>query len=827
MCRSIVGLGLAGLVLFAIDAGAAQAGRKIDYARDVRPILSSRCFQCHGPDEQARKGDLRLDDFQAATRELPSGSRAIVPQNSPASALVERITSSDDDAAMPPRTAGKPLTESEITILRTWIDQGATYTKHWAYIRPARHPVPSVSDAAWPANPIDYFILARLEAEGLRPAAVADRGVLGRRVALDLTGLPPTLEEVDRFVNDPNADAYDRLVDRLLARPAYGEHWAAVWLDLARYGDSQGYIHDPPRTIWRWRDWLIGALNDNLPYDQLTIEMLAGDLLPGAVPSQIIATGFHRNTTNNTEGGANTEEYRHASVVDRVNTTMQTWMGTTFGCAQCHNHKYDPFTQKEYYQLFAVFNNTEDTNSETPILETAHLGMEAECAARRARLAAARQRLSDETARVDAERTSWEATVDRATLPKEIVDILALAVDQRAKAQIDKLAAHHRSLSGNWSARNAEAAQLQAELELVSTTTLVMKEGPVRPTHVAIRGEYKNLGEAVEPAVPAALHPAHTGARLDRLGLARWIVDRDNPLAARVAVNRLWQEIFGAGIVETSEEFGNQGEPPSHPEALDWLATEYMRLDWDTKKLLKLIVTSATYRQSSQTSEALTERDPFNRLLARGPRIRSSAEVVRDQVLAAAGLLSTKMHGPAVHPPQPLNGLAAAFGPSTDWETSGGEDRYRRAIYTRWRRNLPYASMATFDAPERSVCSMRRTRTNTPLQSLTTLNDPVFVEAAQALARRILSEGGPSVESRSAFAFRQVLLRDPAATESERLVLLFAQAGNSLKDDAASARALASKPLGPVPPGVDPVDAAAWTVVGNVLLNLDEVLAKP
>lgn len=804
----------------------AESVPKVDYARDVRPILSRSCFQCHGPDEQARQAELRLDQRTDAIRKLPSGQHAIVPGQSNHSELIARITSTDEDRMMPPRGFDKRLSNTEKQTLQKWIDQEAVYSKHWAYVKPTRPALPTVKDAAWSINEIDYFILARLEREGLRHAAPADRAALLRRVSLDLTGLPPTLDELQQYLDDPRSDAYELAVGRLLAENSYGERWAAVWLDLARYGDSQGYVHDPPRVIWRWRDWLIGALNSNIPYDRFTFEMIAGDLLPDATESQRIASGFHRNTTNNTEGGSNAEEYRHASVVDRVNTTMQVWMGTTIGCAQCHSHKYDPFTQKEYYQLFAIFNTTEDNNSEPPILETAHVGREAERAQCLSKLSDARTRFDEILRVVDQSRAEWEAAVDRTTVPKEIAEILAVATEQRSKEQTDKLITHHRSTSPDWVSRQNEVNAAQRDLDAVATTTLVMKEGPARPTHVAIRGEFQNKGDAVVPGVPAALHPALPDVKLDRLGLAKWLVDAENPLAARVAVNRLWQEIFGIGLVESSEEFGNQGEPPSHPELMDWLATEYMRSGWDTKHLLKLIVTSAAYRQSSEVSDELAAIDPYNRLLARGPRVRLPAETVRDQALAVSGLLSRKMFGPPVHPPQPVNGLAAAFGQSTDWETSRGEDRHRRALYTRWRRNLPYPSMIAFDTPERSVCSMRRIRTNTPLQALVTLNDQVYVEAAQALGRRILREGGDSTTTRAAYGFRLALTRTPSVEETQRLVSLYESVRESLAADLVKATTLSTKPIGPLPDGVQPAEAAAWTVVGNVLLNLDEFLAK-
>lgn len=818
---------LAGLLLLAsCGIAAADGTAPVEFSRDVRPILSKYCYQCHGPDDKARKAELRLDIAEGATRELPSGNRAIVPGKPDDSELLLRLTTDDKNAVMPPPSLGKKPSAAEVGTLRRWIAQNAVYSKHWAYSVPVRPPLPPVSLPEWTKNDIDHFVLARLDLEGLKPSPLAERATLLRRVTLDLTGLPPSREDAELFLNDSRPDAYERAVDRVLAKSAYGERWASMWLDLARYADSSGYIHDPPRVIWRWRDWLIQALNDNRPYDQFTTEMIAGDLLPNATVEQVIATGFHRNTTTNTEGGANAAEYQFAAVVDRVNTTMQVWMGTTMACAQCHNHKYDPFTQKEYYQLLAILNNTTDLNSEGPTQEVPRVGCRDEYAALSGQLADARKQLDQETQRVDALRAEWEKSVDREKLPKDISEILAVEVDKRTPAQSEKLIAHHRASQPEWAAKDAEVKKLRGALDQVSTTTLIQQEGTPRETFIAIRGAFQNRGEVVAAGVPAALHAAPADMKLDRRGLAAWLMDPQNPLTARVAVNRLWQEIFGIGLVETSEEFGMQGEIPSHPELLDWLATEYIRLGWDTKQLLKRIVLSATYQQSSEGNVALNERDPHNRLLARGARTRLSAEALRDQALSVSGLLSAKMYGPPVHPFQPVNGLAAAFGQSTDWATSQGEDAHRRALYTRWRRNLPYPSMIAFDVPERAVCSLRRIRTNTPVQALVTLNDPVFVEAAQALGRRMLVEGGPTDESRARLGVSAVLSRPATDAEVTRIAGLYQAARKSLASDPAAATALATKPLGPLPAGVDAIDAAAWTVVGNVLLNLDETLAR-
>jgi hypothetical protein len=701
---------------------------------------------------------------------------------------------------------------------------------HWSYVKPARPKAPAVTDEKWPLTPIDRFILARLEKEGLKPQAPADPNALIRRLAIDLTGLPPTIAEADAFLKEhadnPQA-AYAALVDRLLAKKAFGERWASVWLDLARYADSQGFANDPDRTIWRYRDWVIDALNDNQPYDQFTIEQIAGDMLPKPTQSQLIATGFHRNTLTNTEGGTTPEEFRSAAVVDRVNTTFQAWMGTTLACAQCHNHKYDPFSQKEYFQIYAIFNNCEDANAgnDAPTITVVNPGQEAVYEETTKKLAQAREQFDEATKAIDARQAEWEKSAKTAKLPKDIADILTIAAAKRTAAQKTKLSLHHRNTHDSWQKLEAEVKALDANLKSISATTPILKEGKPRETHIQLRGNFLDKGDRVVPGLPASL-PAPADSSINRLTLARWLISADNPLTARVAVNRLWEELFGVGIVETSEDFGAQGELPSHPELLDWLATEYVRLGWDTKALIKLMVGSAAYRQSSRVNDELAKRDPFNRLLARGPRVRLSAEAVRDQALFAAGLLSPKMFGPPVQPPRPNFGLSAAFGGSTDWKTSPGEEKYRRSVYTKIRRNAPYPSLTTFDAPERTYCNVRRLRTNTPLQALVTLNDPVYVEAAQALARRALREGGGTTAAKIAYAFRLVLTRPPTEAETKRLGDLFDKAHAMHLANPAQANALATKPLGALPDGMNAVDAAAWTVVANALLNLDETLAK-
>jgi hypothetical protein len=817
------------LVVILLPATASRAADKVDFNRDVRPILAGKCFQCHGHDEGARKAKLRLDVRDVAIKPLKEGEIAIVPGKADHSELIKRITTDDDDDVMPPSKNSARLSPAQVATLRKWIDQGAEYTKHWAYIKPVRPELPAIKDTTWPINEIDRFILARLEQEGLRPSREADRYALIRRVSIDLTGLPPSIAEADAFAADKSPSAYENLVDRLLAKPAYGERWAAMWLDLARYADSQGYANDPDRTIWRWRDWLIEALNRNEPYDQFSTDMLAGDLLPHPTEDQLIATGFHRNTLTNTEGGTTVEEFRSAAIIDRVNTTMSVWNATTMMCCQCHSHKYDPFTQKEYYQLFAVLNNTVDNNGgdDAPTIEVPRVGQEKAAAGLKEAMTQAKQKLDEETKKIDAGFPEWEKTVKPASLPKDIAAILAKKEKDRKKEEKEKLTTAYRAqASPKFIQLNDEYKKLEQQHKALVITTPVLKEGKPRETHIHLRGNYMALGEKVEPGLPAIFPAPPKGEPINRLALAKWFFNPDHPLTARVGVNRLWEEIFGIGIVETSEDFGTQGDPPSHPELLDWLATEYIKSGWDTKHMLKLMVMSAAYRQASAVSEELDHRDPTNRLLARGPRVRLSAEEIRDQSLFASGLLSPRMYGPPCQPPKPNFGLSAAFGGTTDWKADTGEERWRRAVYIRIRRNAPYPSMSTFDATDRTNCTVRRSRTNTPLQALVTLNDPCFVEAAQALARRTVAEGGSSVQSRVEYAFRRCLTRPGSPQEIQRLAQLYQTTLEQYEQSPKDAEAMATKPLGPAEKGANLRELAAWTVVSNVLLNLDETLAK-
>ena len=952
----------------------AQAAEPIDFNRDIRPILANTCFACHGPDAGERQAGLRLDTPQGATTAADSGQVAVVPGNVAASQLLVRIRSADASQRMPPAESGKTLSSRDIELLTNWIAQGAKFATHWSYTQPVRHAPPKPTRYTdWVRNETDHFILRRLIQTGLSPAPQADRAALIRRVSLDLTGLPPSLKEVDAFLNDQQPGAYERLVDRLLEKESYGEHWARMWLDLARYADSAGYADDPPRTIWGFRDYVIRSLNTNKPFDQFTVEQIAGDLLPQATQEQLIATAFHRNTLTNNEGGTNDEEFRNVAIVDRVNTTMSVWMGTTIRCAQCHNHKYDPITQQEYFRFFAFFNNSQDADrrDESPLVEVWNPEQERQKTAWRKTIAELKVQLTADTPELREGQLRWEKKVatadteaasgqfvrveivDRAEflslaevqvfhgqenlarqgkatqssvdyngpaklaidgntdgdynqakstthtkkdknpwwqvelaepvaiqkiviwnrtdgsvgtrlrgfrvtildseqqpvwktdiaappapqlelqidgVPAEVLAAVKTAVAERTEKQQQLLRDYYRSIAPTLKEARAQLAQLEKQLADAKpiTTVPVMRQladDKRRVTRIQQRGNFLATGDAVSEGIPAVFPSLPAGKPLNRLTLARWLVDKQNPLTARVIANRYWEAIFGTGIVRTSEEFGTQGELPSHPELLDWLATELVRVEWNTKAFLKHLVTSATYRQSSAVSAALVAHDPENRFLGRGPRFRLPAETIRDQALFVSGLLSTKMYGPPVKPPQPNIGLTAAFGSGIDWKTSDGDDRYRRGVYTTWRRSNPYPSMAAFDAPNREVCTIRRNRTNTPLQALVTLNDPVYIEAAQSLARHV-TKAGETVQAKATYGFRRCLARTPNQTELSHLTNLYQRAHAHFKEHPKAAKQMASEPLGDAPEGSDLTELAAWTVVGNVLLNLDEMFLK-
>ncbi len=775
-----------GALLVAPGFREARAGRPVDFDREIRPILSEHCYPCHGPDKNARKSDLRLDRKEDAFRDR-SGTAAIVPAKADESELIRRVISDDPNEVMPPPKFKKRLSSQQIERLRRWIAEGAKWQGHWSYSPPVKVPIPSVKDRRWPRNPIDHFVLARLESEGLRPSPEADRATLFRRVSLDLIGLPPTLDEVIAFEDDRGPDAYGRLVERLLESPHYGERQARPWLDQARYADTNGYEKDGGRSIWPYRDWVIRAFNQDMAFDQFTIRQIAGDLLPNPTPDDRVATGFHRNTMVNTEGGIDDEEFRVAAVVDRVNTTMQVWTGMTMACAQCHDHKYDPFTQQEYFQLFAFFNSTADRGGST----------------------------APELSLPTAEQTARQAQIRRE------IAMLQAQIDKEAKT-LDP--ARRKSIE------EKIALLKQQDGAIHPVATMVAQELPrPRESHVLIRGSHNVKGAPVSPGVPKVLHPLSPAQPLNRLALARWLVDPANPLVGRVILNRTWAQVFGTGIVETSEDFGVQGEPPSHPELLDWLANEFVRQKWSMKAMQRLIVTSATYRQSSRVAPDQLERDPYNRLLSRGPRFRMEAEMVRDQALAIGGLLKRTVGGPSVFPFQP-DGVWFVPYSSDKWTESRQGDQYRRGLYTFWRRSAPYPSFIAFDAPSREVCTERRSRTNTPLQALAVLNDPAFVQPAAALAGRILDESSGTVEERAIHGFRLVLARKPLPAELAHLVELYCESLEQYRREPAAAKAMATSRLARVSKGDSDdghrAERAAWTVVANVLLNLDETLTK-
>jgi len=705
---------------------------------------------------------------------------------------------------------------------------------HWAYIKPVRPELPQVKSARWVRNPIDAFVLARLEKENLKPSPEADRVTLIRRLSLDLTGLPPTIAEIDAFTSDKSKDAYEKLVDRLLASPHYGEKWARMWLDLARYADTHGYEKDPKRSMWPYRDWVINAFNQNMPFDEFTIQQIAGDMLPNATEEQKVASGFHRNTMFNTEGGVDPEQSRVETIVDRVNTTATVWLGSTLGCAQCHTHKYDPFTITEYYRMFAFLNNQDEPQMD--VLSASQKTQEKTLQQEITRL---ETELKTQTPELDAAQKEWEpkftrvlvenSTAEASNTPPTVRKIVAKPPAERSETDKIALSDYFRSNGPALKAvrdQLAAARKQQKELKDQIPNTLVMSERKEpRETHVMVRGNFLSPGDKVTPGVPAILPQPPPDAPANRLTLARWLVSPENPLAARVTMNRFWGQYFGHGIVQTVEDFGTQGERPTHPELLDWLATEFIRRNWDMKAMHKLIVMSATYRQSSRATPEMVERDPDNRLFERGPRFRVPAETVRDIALEASGLLSPKIGGPSVFPYQP-DGIWTQIYSGDKWEISKGEDKYRRGLYTFWRRTSPYPAFMSFDAPSRELICTRRPRSNTPLQALTTLNDPAYVEASEALARRMMSEAKGDAAARIIYGFRLCVARAPNKNEIKRLLALYQDELARYKEDGKAAEKLATSQLGKAPDKTDLDELAAWTVVANVLLNLDETITK-
>ncbi len=806
--------------VFAIASSNARAETPpaIDFARDVRPILADFCIRCHGPDAKQRQAGLRLDLRDEATRAMKSGRTPIVPGKPEASELVRRIFADDDDV-MPPKETEQTLTANQKETLKRWIAEGAKFQTHWAFVAPNRPVLQNLKSQisnfkleTWETRtPIDRFVFARIEAAGLRPSPETDRVTLLRRVTLDLTGLPPSLGEVDEFLADKEPDAFERVVDRLLASPRYGEHQARDWLDQARYADTHGYFTDHERFMWRWRDWVINAFNADMPFDQFTIEQLAGDLLSNATIEQRIATGFNRNHMITEETGVTPEEYRTEYVADRVRTTSAVWMGLTAGCAQCHDHKFDPLTQREFYQLFAYFNQ---------LPEQGIAGGKQKNAAPELRLPTPEQTARQE----ELQRRIRETQAKLSALPKD--------ADADAKKMLD----------AELKQRHDDETKL---LATIPTTMVMQDQAQPRDTFILERGQYDQPREKVVASVPAFLLALPNDVPPNRLTFARWLVDPRHPLTARVAVNRHWRQLFGRGLVATTEDFGVQGELPSHPELLDWLAVELagpadgreLMADgryhnpsrWSTKRLIRDVVTSATYRQSSASTAEQRRVDPQNRLLARTPRYRLDAETLRDSALFASGLLAERLGGPSVKPYQPADlwkAITYDTKSTQEYVFSTGDGLYRRGFYTYWKRQVPPPSMLQLDAPTRETCTLRRQRTNTPLQALALLNDTQFVEAARVLAQRVLSSTPASDRVRITAAFRRAVAREPSDSETQSLLRLLSAERLRFQQEISAADALLAVGEHSVPSELNRPELAAWTVLANVLLNLDESLSR-
>lgn len=707
---------------------------ELSYDRDIRPILSENCFSCHGFDDKKREADLRLDTRTGAIDE----GKAIVAGKANESPLVERILSKDPDQIMPPPESGKQLTDAQRELLQRWINQGANYEKHWAFEKPVKKDLPTVEGLA---HPIDRFVQAKLSEHKLTPSPVASPATLIRRATLDLIGLPPTLQEIQEFEAAAAKDlpgAYQELINRLLSSPHFGERWGRWWLDQARYADSHGYSIDGEREIWKYRDWVIGALNENKPFDQFTIEQIAGDLLPEATIQQKIATGFHRNTQINQEGGVDPEQFRMDSIFDRVATTGNVWLGLSIGCAQCHSHKFDPITQKEYYQIFAFLNNQEE-----PSIKVYPENVNAdELNIERTEI---EKQIADVAKANEPALAKWEAELteeQRKALPEATLKLMKIKEDKRKLSErIQLMGAAGISLGNDVSAKQKRLEEIEAELNKGVSTLILSERKTPRDTFLLIKGDFTRPDEKVQPGTPAILHPLVTdNPAPNRLDFAKWLVSPENPLTSRVIVNRTWQQLFGKGIVETENDFGLQGTVPSHPELLDWLAVEFRENGWNFKVLLRTIMTSHTYMQSSTHRNDVAAIDPLNVYLAKQNRLRLEAEIVRDVALSASGLLSPKMYGAPVRPPIP-DGIMTVGQSQRKWVASQGEDRYRRAIYTFLYRVTPPPALNVFDAPDGLSTCTRRIRSNTPLQALTLLNDPAFFEFAQAMEKRIKEEG--------------------------------------------------------------------------------------
>ncbi len=823
------------LAFFGVYAALLAEEEKVSFNHDIRPIMSDTCFQCHGPDPNTREGDLRLDTYEGATEDR-GGYAALIPGDTDESELIWRIFTDDEADIMPPVEHFRRLTEEEKDLFRRWVEQGGEYEDHWAFIAPAKNAAPESAESKWGRNEIDTFVLEKLEDAGLSPAPEASQETLIRRLSLDLTGLPPTLDEVDAFVSDGSDAAYEDLVDRLLASPRYGERMVWEWLDAARYSDSNGYQNDDERGMWPWRDWAVDALNANMPYDQFSIEQIAGDLLPNATQDQVLATAFLRNHMINGEGGRLPEENRIDYLVDQVDTVSTIWMGLTFGCARCHDHKYDPITQREYFQLMAFFDKTEVTgsgrNPHTPPVLDLSTEEHARGVEEREQLKIAAAEELDRVERILFPRPEGELTIEseraKSITNGAVQGLFKQKVIDRRPEPLVAIIAEYGDSEPEYVEATRKYIKAYQNLDIYKNErpiVMVMADTVERDTFILNNGLYDQPTEKVVTGFPAALNGGDSNiGDWNRLDLARWLMSDAHPLAARVAVNRYWQQFFGRGLLEQVENFGVQSKPPVYESLLDWLAVEFRESGWDVKALHKRIVMSATYRQSSRISEAMRERDPANELLARGPRFRMQSWMLRDQALALGGLLNETIGGPPVKPYQP-EGIwkEASFGFIT-YEQDKGEDLYRRSLYTFWRRIV--GPPVFFDSTARQVCEVKALRTNTPLHALTTLNDVTFTEAARGFAQRVLSGDETSDGRRLQMAFREATARLPNRTERRTLEKALTKYRSHFRSDRAAAEKLVSVGESRRDTSLDVSEHAAWSTVCLMLLNLDETLTK-
>jgi hypothetical protein len=824
---------------FLVSASTFAAPASVDFNRDVQPILSENCYQCHGPDKANRKGDLRLD-VEKDAKAKHDDVTPVIPKHSADSDVIRRILTKDADDLMPPPKSHKKLTTAQIDVLKRWIDEGAVWGVHWAFLPVKKPAVPPVQGAG--QNPIDGFVRARLEKEKLPPAPEADRETLIRRVTLDLIGLPPTPQEVDAYLKDSSPQAYEHVVDRLLDSPRYGERWAWDWLDAARYSDTNGYQGDPERTMWPWRDWVVKAFNDNMPFDQFTVWQMAGDLLPNTSTEQKLATGFNRNHMMNGEGGRIAEESRVENVMDRVETTSTLWLGLTMGCSKCHDHKFDPMTMRDYYALYDFFNQTSETGAGRGGQSPPNMDLSTPQERDRSKEAQAKvEKIGKEVEAFELKKfprpegkSLKESDAEKlpGNLPKYIAETepAKRGVDALLEAENyfkDKDEAYTKVLQ-----RLMKAVRQRDGAAKAVTRVMIMDTVPQRrDTFMLVKGAYDKPTETkvtanvpgMLPALKLATTPGPAPAIPTRLELARWLVARENPLTSRVTVNRYWQAFFGIGIVKTTEDFGVQGEKPSHPELLDWLAAEFMDSGWNVKALHRLIVTSATYRQSSKVTPQLFERDPENRLLSRGARFRMPSWMIRDVALAASGLMEDQRGGPSVKPYQP-EGIweEATFG-KIKYTQDHGPALYRRSLYTFWRRIV--GPTMFFDNASRQYCAVRTLRTNTPLHALTTLNDVQYVEAARAMAQRVMLADSDD-KARLDDAFRLALARHPKAQESSILLQRLEYLKTQFHEDKDSAAKLLTVGESKRDEKLPAPDHAAWTALCELILNLDEAITK-